>query len=232
LWAIGLTALLVATGLARRPVGPFPNRSDHAQLDAGRGWRVYDGISDDRILANAAGVTYYALFALFPAKAALVSIYGLFADPTTIVGHLDAMSGVAPGGAIEVPRDQLTRLAAQGSTTLGISFLISLVVSLWSANSGIKALFNALNVVIRRKRFRARTHTPCHSEVRVAPASPETMNTGLSTNLALRLSVTDWQLSPVILQPQQSARQVRNKPEAPGSAGTFQKGKLFGVIGS
>ena len=173
LWAIGLTALLVATGLTRRPVGPFPNRSDDVQLDAGRGcfaegpseisargwkdilWRVYDGISEGRILANAAGVTYYALLALFPAVAALVSIYGLFADPSAIVSHLDAISGFAPGGAIEVLRDQLTRLAAQGSTTLGISFLIGLVVSLWSANSGIKALFDALNVVYEEKEERS-----------------------------------------------------------------------------
>ena len=140
MWAIGLTALLVASGLTRRPVGTLPNRSGDAQLHAGRGrfaegpseipasgwkdilWRVYDGISDDRILANAAGVTYYALLALFPAVAALVSIYGLFADPATIVSHLDAVSGFAPGGAIEVLRDQLTRLAAQGSTTLGVVF--------------------------------------------------------------------------------------------------------------
>src|SRR5690242_3622872 len=47
-------------------------------------WRVYEGISDDRILANAAAVTFYALLALFPALAALVSIYGLFADPASM----------------------------------------------------------------------------------------------------------------------------------------------------
>jgi membrane protein len=173
LWAIGLTALLVATGQARRPVGPSGDRSEHAQLDAGRGrlaespsqipargwkdilWRVYDGISEDRILANAAGVTYYVLLALFPAIAALVSIYGLFADPSAIVGHLDAISRFVPGGAIDVLHDQLTRLAAQGSTALGISFLIGLVVSLWSANSGIKALFDALNVVYEEKEDRS-----------------------------------------------------------------------------
>jgi len=40
--------------------------------------RVFRGISDDRILANSAAVTFYALLALFPAIAALVSIYGLF----------------------------------------------------------------------------------------------------------------------------------------------------------
>ena len=57
------------------------------------------------------------------------------------------MAGFAPGGAVDVIRDQLTRLSTQGSTTLGISFLIGLVISLWSANSGIKALFDSLNVV-------------------------------------------------------------------------------------
>jgi membrane protein len=85
--------------------------------------RVYEGISDDRILANAAAVSFYVLLALFPGIAALVSIYGLFADPGTIVSHLDSMSGVLPGGAVDVVRDQLTRLTAQGRGTLSISFV-------------------------------------------------------------------------------------------------------------
>jgi membrane protein len=109
--------------------------------------RVYSGISEDRILANAAGVTYYALLALIPGIAGLVSIYGLFADPNTIISHVDTVTGVAPGGAIDVVREELTRVSAQGSTTLGVGFLIGLVISLWSANSAIKALFDSLNVV-------------------------------------------------------------------------------------
>ena len=117
--------------------------------------RVYSGISDDRILANAAGVTYYALLALFPGIAALVSIYGLFEDPITIHSHVDAVAGFAPGGAIDVIRDELTRLSAQGRTTLGLSFVIGLVISLWSANSGIKALFDSLNVVYEQEEKRS-----------------------------------------------------------------------------
>ena len=125
-----------------------------------KGWkdillRVYRGISDDRILANAAAVTFYALLALFPAIAALVSIYGLFADPATITQQLDSMSGVLPGGAIDVIRDQLNRLAAQPRGTLGVSFVIGLVVSLWSANGGIKALFDALNTVYEEREERS-----------------------------------------------------------------------------
>src|SRR5438874_327679 len=118
-------------------------------------WRVYAGISDNRILANAAAVTFYALLALFPAIAALVSIYGLFADPATIEQHLESISGVLPGGAIDVVRDQLNRLAAQPRGTLGISFLIGLVISLWSANGGIKALFDALNTVYEEREERS-----------------------------------------------------------------------------
>jgi membrane protein len=138
---------------------------DHAVGDDGRGrsaekpsdipaqgWkdillRVYRGISDDRILANAAAVTFYALLALFPAIAALVSIYGLFADPTNIEQQLDSVSAMLPGGAVDVIRDQLHRLVTQARGTLGISFLLGLAVSLWSANGGIKALFDALNAV-------------------------------------------------------------------------------------
>ena len=65
-------------------------------------WRVYDQFTQDRVMSVAAGVTYYALLALFPAVAALVSIYGLFADPGTIESNLSALAGVLPGGALEI----------------------------------------------------------------------------------------------------------------------------------
>ena len=109
--------------------------------------RVYRGISDDRILLVAAGVTFYALLAIFPGIAALISIYGLYADPASIANHLDTMANVAPGGAIDLLREEMTRLASQGGATLGVSFLGSLAISLWTANSGVKAIFDALNIV-------------------------------------------------------------------------------------
>ncbi len=117
-----------------------------------RGWkdmlpRVYARITECRVIAVAAGVSFYALLAIFPAIAALISIYGLFADPATMASHLDSISSFVPGGAIEVIRDEMHRVAAQGARTLGLAFVLSLGVSLWSANAGIKALFDALNIV-------------------------------------------------------------------------------------
>ena len=98
-------------------------------------------------MAVAAGVTFYALLALFPAVAALVSIYGLFADPATIQEHLNTLSGVLPGGALEVVGEQVKRIASKGGGALGFGFVFGLAVSLWSANAGMKAVFDALNIV-------------------------------------------------------------------------------------
>lgn len=117
-----------------------------------KGWkdiflRVYANISKHRILALAAGMTYYSILAIFPAIAAFVAMYGLFADPTAIAQHLDQLAGFLPGGAIDVARDQLTRVASKGTQTLGLTFVIGLVTSLWSANAAMKSLFDTLNIV-------------------------------------------------------------------------------------
>ncbi|MCG6203116.1 YihY/virulence factor BrkB family protein [Rhodopseudomonas sp. HC1] len=125
-----------------------------------RGWkdillRVFQNISAHRILSLAAGVTYYSLLAIFPALAALVAIYGVFSDASSIAKHVDQFGGVLPGGAIEIARDQLTRVASKGAETLGFTFAIGLVISLWSANAAVKSLFDTLNIVYREEEKRS-----------------------------------------------------------------------------
>jgi len=110
-------------------------------------WRTYEEFGQDRLMAVAAGVTYYALLAIFPALAALVSIYGLFADPATIQDNLATVSGMMPGGAIDIVREQVVRIASKSNGTLGLSFVTGLVLSLWSANAGMKAMIDALSIV-------------------------------------------------------------------------------------
>src|SRR5689334_15045180 len=70
-------------------------------------WRTYGEFGQDRLMSVAAGVTYYALLAIFPAIAALVSVYGLFADPAAVQDHLNALSGVLPGGAMDIIGEQV-----------------------------------------------------------------------------------------------------------------------------
>jgi len=124
-----------------------------------QGWwmilkRSVSQAGEDRLLTEAAGVTFYTLLALFPAIAALVSIYGLVSDPGTVRAHMESLSGIIPGGGMQLIEEQLQRVASKGGGTLGISAIIGLAVSLWSANQATKAMFDALNVIYEEKEKR------------------------------------------------------------------------------
>ncbi len=115
---------------------------------------VASDVSDNRLLTEAAGVTFYALLALFPALAAMVSLYGLYADPRTVADHLNALSGVVPGGGMEIINEQVRRVTSNAPGRLGFGLVIGLATSLWSSNQAIKALFDSLNTVFREKEQR------------------------------------------------------------------------------
>jgi membrane protein len=117
-------------------------------------WRTYQQIGEDRLLAVAAGVVFYGLLALFPALTAIVSLYGLFANAATINDHLTMAAGILPGGAIDIIREQVVRLASKGDAKLGFGFIVGLGIALWSANAGMKAIIDALNVVYEEKEKR------------------------------------------------------------------------------
>jgi membrane protein len=113
--------------------------------DIGR--RVYTEISNDRLLAVAAGVVFYGLLALFPAIAALVSSYALFADAATIGKHLVFAAALMPQGAYGIVDEQISRIANGGGGQLSFAFLVAMGLALWSANAGMKAMIDALNVI-------------------------------------------------------------------------------------
>jgi membrane protein len=118
-------------------------------------WRTYEQINEDRLLAVAAGVVFYGLLALFPAITALVSSYALFADAKTINDHLSFLSEILPPGTFSIVQDQIGRVLAKGESKLGAAFLFSLCLALWSANGGMKAVIDALNVVYDEKEKRS-----------------------------------------------------------------------------
>ncbi|WFS26504.1 MULTISPECIES: YihY/virulence factor BrkB family protein [Rhizobium] len=109
-------------------------------------WRVVSEVMEDRVTLIAAGVTYYLLLAMFPALGALVSIYGFVSDPTTIATHIGFLSQIFPRGSFDLILSQLTALTQQKPGTLSIGFVTGLLIALWSANNGVKALCDAMNV--------------------------------------------------------------------------------------
>jgi membrane protein len=117
-----------------------------------RGWRdiirrVYRATFDNRLPALAAGVSFYSLLSLFPAIAAGVSCYAFFADAGTIASHLSLLAGIVPAEALDLVRNEITRIAAKSDNKLTLAFLIGVGIALWSANAGMKAIFDALNII-------------------------------------------------------------------------------------
>jgi membrane protein len=134
-------------------------KAESTEKKVERGWReiarvLYGNVSEHRVTAIAAGVTYFALLAVFPFVGAIVSIYGLFGDTAALGSHLDRWSAILPGGVIEIVGDQLKRVASGEKTSLSFAFVFSVAFSLWSANAGMKALFDALNIVYGAKETR------------------------------------------------------------------------------
>jgi len=117
-------------------------------------WRTSGQIGDDRLLAVAAGVVFYGLLAIFPAVTAFVSLYGLFAKASTISDHLSLAAGVIPSGGVEIIQEQINRITAKGDARLSLAFAFSLGLALWSANAGMKAVIDALNVACNEKEKR------------------------------------------------------------------------------
>jgi Predicted membrane protein len=129
--------------IARRGTGPMEG-CPYPESDPAAGWRdilLRIWVNIGRVLAIAAGITFYCLLAISPGIAAALALYGF--SPTQEL--FDQLSGVLPGGGQDVLRDQITRITAQPAAQLG--FILGLVTSLWTASRGIRALIDALNIV-------------------------------------------------------------------------------------
>ena len=104
--------------------------------------------------STSGSVAFFTLLAVFPGIAAIVSLYGLFADASIIGEHVKILSGILPGGVLELIAEQIALISSQRSETLGTAFVVALLIALVSANSGMAALFDALNVVYNEREKR------------------------------------------------------------------------------
>lgn len=117
-----------------------------------RGWmdilrRVKQQVAEDNLSLVAAGAAFYGLLAIFPALAALVSLYGLFTDPQTVEQQVQSVQGMLPPAAAQLIQQQLTRIASTGGGALTIGAVVGLVLAIWSAKKGVSSIMTALNIV-------------------------------------------------------------------------------------
>jgi membrane protein len=120
------------------------------QIPAG-GWRqivrrAFKESSADNIGVLAGAVAFFAFLALFPAMIALLTLYGLVADPAEVTGQLSGLTTVLPSTAQPLIADQLMSISQGGGSTLSVGLAVALLAALWSASSGPQTLTNTITV--------------------------------------------------------------------------------------
>lgn len=142
------------------------NNGDAAGRDAERpseipprGWfailrRVMAEVKEDNVALLAAGVAFYAMLAIFPAIIAVVTVYGMVADPNQVESQVGEFAQSLPSGADQLLTEQLKNVTSAGRQSLSIGLAVSLLAVLWSASGGVQGLVKGLNVVYDERESR------------------------------------------------------------------------------
>lgn len=110
---------------------------------------VWTRVGDGHFGLIAAGVAFFAMFAVFPGLAAAVAVWGMFADPSVIEGYLTVAERFLPPEAGILIHDQVIGLITAPRSALQWTTLLSLLIALYSARAGVSALVQGLDVVHR-----------------------------------------------------------------------------------
>ena len=109
--------------------------------------RVWRNIGKHRILALAAGITFYALLAIFPGIGATFALYGLFRGPPFCAANVRPAFGRAAGRRPRHPPRPGHPPDRAAFRPARVRLSSGLATSLWSARSGVRALLDTLNIV-------------------------------------------------------------------------------------
>lgn len=116
-----------------------------------KGWwqiaqRVKSQLDSDQIQIVSAGIAFYLFLSVFPVLAATVATYGLATDPADAEKQIESLRGIVPSEAFDVIGEMIRAIASEAGSTLGWSVILSILLSIWSANKGAKALVTGLNI--------------------------------------------------------------------------------------
>jgi membrane protein len=124
-----------------------------------RGWfailkRVKAEVKEDNVSLLAAGVAFYAMLAIFPAIIAVVTIYGMVAEPQQVESQIREFAEGLPSGADTLLTEQLTNVTGAADRSLSIGLAASLLGVLWSVSGGVQGLVKGLNLVYDERETR------------------------------------------------------------------------------
>jgi membrane protein len=127
-------------------LNPHPGPVSHRPGIVGILWSIVDRLGRDNVSMVAAGVAFYTLLAIFPALAAIVSLYGLFGDPADVSRQLAPFAEILPREALTLINDGLQSFVSKKDAHFNIALVTGILLALWSARAGMSAVMIGLNI--------------------------------------------------------------------------------------
>jgi len=121
---------------------------------AGRTWRQ---TWIDNVGLVAAGVAFYGFLALIPLLGLIVMVYGLAAEPQTVVSNMRALTDILPNNVALFIGEQLLSAVETAKETKGLGILIALAFAFYGGSNGAGAIITALNIAYQEKEKRSLT---------------------------------------------------------------------------
>ena len=133
-------------GAEKKQAVPGGDAEKPTQIPA-KGWleivkRGWAESKVDQVPLMGAGVAFFGFLALFPAIIALVTLYGLFADPAVIAQQVNSLSAMPS----EVRQLIVNQVNSMSRAALGWSAVLSIAIALFSASAGVNNLMTAINI--------------------------------------------------------------------------------------
>ena len=117
--------------------------------------RTWQRTWDDNVGLVAAGVAFYAFFALLSLLAMIVLVYGLAAEPRTVVDNFRTLTTVLPRDVASLIADQLMNAVQSSQSRKGLGLIIAFLVALYGGTNGSGAVITALNIAYEEKEKRS-----------------------------------------------------------------------------
>ena len=117
---------------------------------------VYARFGRDNASLAAAGVAFYMFLSLFPGLAALVSLFGLVADPNSIGAQIAPFARLLPPEAMKLLNEGLAGFVESSTGAhLSLALLAGVAAALWSARAAMSAVMLGLNIAFEETERRS-----------------------------------------------------------------------------
>ena len=110
-------------------------------------WRALNRLWGRDVMLYTGGVSFFALLAVFPALAILLGLYSILLTPEQALVQADAFAQILPPAALTLFQSELLRLAHAPIRAVSTQSLLALVIGLYAAHRGFKALLAGLSFI-------------------------------------------------------------------------------------